>query len=308
MRNEENKDITNETVVIQVDNTVQEPVSPQEMISPQDQHLAIEKSATMEVDARLVNEGDVSFQTKSQQNGQKFSGTLTYEDVLSQTRELTDLKKTDIDYLAEEAKIRREKIDNLDEHFKELNAQPLSSVDSYSNYNLVLNKSIWNYNEIEQRNTKMQSIDLALQTHIYLYDGIIIPLDEVQETISNFIVAVQTNVIAGYPVILNSALIVDALRFEKSKIIPISIANPKLIPPIGVIEWQSFVSDKGNNHLIIETYIKLLDNALNNGHECEFYNETILVRNASGITSLYISESAAATFNSLIKPTSPRNQ
>lgn len=243
----------------------------------------------------------VSFETKSEQEGRKFSGTLSYEDILSQTSELTDIKKTDIDYLAEESKLRREKIQNLDEHLKDLNAQPLSSIDSYSNYNLVLNKSIWNYNEVEQRKTKLKASDLALLTHIFVYDGVVIPLDEVNKIVNNFITSVQTNIISGYPVILNSSLIVDVLRFDKSKIIPITIANPKLIPPMGVIEWQTFVPQEGNNHLIVETFIKLLDNELNNGHECEFFPGTILVRNASGITSLFISESAGSTFNSLSK-------
>ena len=147
----------------------------------------------------------------------------------------------------------------------------------------------------------MQVLDLALLTHIFIYDGVVVPLEEVQKTINNFITTVQTNVISGYPVILNSSLIVDVLRFDKSKIIPITIANPKLIPPMGVIEWQTFVPNDSNSHLIIETFIKLLDNELNNGHECEFYPGTILVRNASGITSLFISESAGPTFNSLAK-------
>lgn len=299
----ETKDVTNETVVIQVSNTEEQPEAP-ELMSNIDQinqeQEEFVRPNTMEVDASLLS-GETSFETKSQQEGKKFSGTLTYEDILSQTKELTDIKKTDIDYLAEDSRLRREKIENLDEHFKDLNAQPLSSIDSYSNYSLVLNKSIWNFNEVEQRRTKLQTIDLALLTHIYLYDGVIIPLDEVQKTLENFIVAVQTNVVSGYPVILNSSIILDILRFDKEKIIPISIANPSLIPPMGVIEWQSFVSNEGNNHLIIETFIKILDNELNNGHECEFYQGTVLVRNASGVTSLFISESAGTSFNSISK-------
>lgn len=151
-------------------------------------------------------------------------------------------------------------------------------------------------------------MDLALQTHIYLYDGNIIPIEEVKNLLDNFVEAVKENIVAGYPVILNSALIVDVIRFDKSKVIPITIANPKLIPPIGVVEWQSFVKDTDKNHLIIKTFIMLLDNALSNGHECEFFPETIMVRNASGITSLYISESAAAKFNSSIHPRSPKNK
>lgn len=307
MENKDNKDLTSETVVIKVSNTEEQPKIPQVMKNPQvGGALDIKKTETMEIDAKLVNE-EISFETKSQQDGQKFSGTLTYEDVLSNTRELIDIKKTDIDYLVEDSKIRREKIENLDEHLKDLNAQPLSSVDSYSNYNLVLNKSIWNYNEVEQRKTKLKIIDLALQTHVYLYDGVVVPLDEVQSTILNFISAVKANIVSGYPVILNSALIIDALRFDKAKLIPITIANPKLVPPIGVIEWQSFVSEKGNNFLIIEAFIKLLDNALSNGHECEFFHDTIMVRNASGITSLFVSELAASVFNRASKPVSTKN-
>ena len=205
-------------------------------------------------------------------------------------------------------KLRKEKIEGLTEHFNDLNAKPLSSIDSYDNYNLVLNKSIWNYNEIEQRNTKLQIMDLALQTQLYLYDGEVIELNEVKELIENFIETVKDDIVAGYPVILNSVLIVDIIRFDKSKIIPITIANPALIPPIGVVEWQSIVKNVGRNHLVIEAFIKLLDNALSNGHECEFFPGTVMVRNASGITSLYISEAAAVRFNSSISPISPKNK
>lgn len=299
-------------IVVKVNNTDPKPEAPIQLSAVEANKKAaqeIEKADSMKVDASLLGQQKVSFQTKSQsQEGRKFAGTLSYEDVLSQTQELVDIKNTNIDYVAEEARLRREKIEGLTEHFNDLNAKPLSSVDSYANYNLVLNKSIWNYNEVEQRNTKMKLIDLALQTHIYLYDGEIIPLDEVKELLENFVEAVKENIVAGYPVILNSALIVDIIRFDKSKIIPITIANPKLIPPIGVVEWQSFVKNSGKNHLVIEAFIKLLDNALSNGHECEFFPETIMVRNASGITSLYVSEAAAVNFNSSVRPTSPKNK
>ena len=68
------------------------------------------------------------------------------------------------------------------------------------------------------------------------------------------------------------------------------------------------MKNTGRNHLVIEAFIKLLDNALSNGHECEFFPGTIMVRNASGITSLYISEAAAVRFNSSISPISPKNK
>lgn len=283
------KDLTSETVVIKVN---------------EDESKAADHSAAQAAplaSPTLDSTSDVNLTTKAQQEDKKFAGTLTYEDILSQTQELTDIKATDVNYLAEEAKLRREKIENLDEHLKDLNAQPLSSVDSYSDYNLVLNKSIWNYNEVEQRQTKLQVLDLALLTHIYIYDGVVIPLDEVQKTINNFLDAVQANVLSGYPVILNSSLIMDVLRFDKSKVIPITVTNPHLIPPMGVIDWQTFVPNEANNYLIIEAFIKILDNALNNGHECEFYPDTIMVRNASGVTSLFISEAAGVKFNSLAK-------
>lgn len=283
------KDLTSETVVIKVN---------------EDESKAADHSAEQAAplaSPTLDSTSDVNLTTKAQQEDKKFAGTLTYEDILSQTQELTDIKATDVNYLAEEAKLRREKIENLDEHLKDLNAQPLSSVDSYSDYNLVLNKSIWNYNEVEQRQTKLQVLDLALLTHIYIYDGVVIPLDEVQKTINNFLDAVQANVLSGYPVILNSSLIMDVLRFDKSKVIPITVTNPHLIPPMGVIDWQTFVPNEANNYLIIEAFIKILDNALNNGHECEFYPDTIMVRNASGVTSLFISEAAGVKFNSLAK-------
>lgn len=293
-----NKDLPGDTVLIDVENLQNQPTQTQQ-VAP---------TETPNTTGTVNPNQTASFQTKSQQEGKKFSGTLSYEDILSQTTELTNIQKTDIDYLAEEAKLRREKIEGLDEHLKDLNAQPLSSVDSYSNYNLVLNKSIWNYNEVDQRKTKLEIMDLALLTHIYLYDGVVISLEEVQDTIHNFIVAVQTNVVSGYPVVLNSSLIVDVLRFDKSKIIPIAIANPKLIPPLGVIDWQTFVSADGRNRMIIEAFIKILDNELNNGHECEFYEGTILVRNASGVTSLFISENASALFNALAKTLVSRSE
>ncbi len=300
----------NEELII-VNNTELIPEGPIQMsdvIEEKNNH-DIKNAETMSVDVDLVkNNSNVSFQSKSQQEGKKFSGTLSYEDVLSQTQEMVDIKNSDIDYVNNDSRLRQEKIEGLTEHFNDLNAKPLSSVDSYDNYNLVLNKSIWNYNEIEQRNTKFQIMDLALQTQLYLYDGEVIELNEIKELIENFIETVKDNIGAGFPVILNSVLIVDIIRFDKSKIIPITIANPALIPPIGVVEWQSIVKNIGKNHLVIEAFIRLLDNALSNGHECEFFPGTIMVRNVSGITSLYISEAAAVRFNSSISPVSPKNK
>ena len=299
-----------ELVIVNNSDLVPEgPIQMEDVIEEKKMRDNIQKAETMMVDVDLVkNNSNVSFQSKSQQEGKKFSGTLSYEDVLSQTQELVDIKNSDIDYVNQESKLRKEKIEGLTEHFNDLNAKPLSSIDSYDNYNLVLNKSIWNYNEIEQRNTKLQIMDLALQTQLYLYDGEVIELNEVKELIENFIETVKDDIVAGYPVILNSVLIVDIIRFDKSKIIPITIANPALIPPIGVVEWQSIVKSVGRNHLVIEAFIKLLDNALSNGHECEFFPGTVMVRNASGITSLYISEAAAVRFNSSISPISPKNK
>ena len=307
-KNTDQQQVETEKIVVTVNNVEPKSEAPVQLSDVEAKKAQeVENADKMNVEASLVDQ-NTSFESKSQQEGVKFSGTLSYEDVLSQTQELIDIKNTNIDYVAEEAKLRREKIEGLQQHFDDLNAKPLSSVDSYADYNLVLNKSIWNYNEVEQRNTKLKLIDLALQTHIYLYDGEVIPLDEVKRLIENFVEAVKENIVAGYPVILNSALIVDIIRFDKSKVIPITIANPKLIPPIGVVEWQSFVKNTDKNHLVIETFIKLLDNALSNGHECEFFPETIMVRNASGITSLYISEAAAVNFNSSIHPRSPKNK
>ena len=299
-----------ELVIVNNSDLVPEgPIQMEDVIEEKKMRDNIQKAETMMVDVDLVkNNSNVSFQSKSQQEGKKFSGTLSHEDVLSQTQELVDIKNSDIDYVNQESKLRKEKIEGLTEHFNDLNAKPLSSIDSYDNYNLVLNKSIWNYNEIEQRNTKLQIMDLALQTQLYLYDGEVIELNEVKELIENFIETVKDDIVAGYPVILNSVLIVDIIRFDKSKIIPITIANPALIPPIGVVEWQSIVKNVGRNHLVIEAFIKLLDNALSNGHECEFFPGTVMVRNASGITSLYISEAAAVRFNSSISPISPKNK
>ncbi len=309
-KDRENTQNNEELIIVNNTDLVPEgPIQMDDIIEGKKKENDIQKAETMLVDVNLVkNNSNVSFQSKSQQEGKKFSGTLSYEDILSQTQELVDIKNSDIDYVNQDSKLRQEKIEGLSEHFNDLNAKPLSSVDSYDNYNLVLNKSIWNYNEVEQRNTKFQIMDLALQTQLYLYDGEVIELNEVKELIDNFIETVKDNIVAGYPVILNSVLIVDIIRFDKSKIIPITIANPALIPPIGVVEWQSIVRNTGKNHLVIEAFIKLLDNALGNGHECEFFPGTIMVRNASGITSLYISEVAAVRFNSSISPVSPKNK
>lgn len=243
----------------------------------------------------------VSFEPKSAQQEKKFAGTLSYEDIISQTKEMAfAVVKTEKELIEEDSKKRIEKINALEEHFNDLNAKPLSSIDSYESYNLVLNKSVWNYNEIFQRNTKFSIKDLVLQTHIYIYDGVVIPVDEVEKTLNSFLDSVMKKIIIGYPVVLNPVLIIDVIRFDKSKVIPVAIANPKLLPPIGVVEWTSLVRDEGNNYLIIDSFIKLLDNALNNGHEVEFFEGTLLVRGISGITSLFIDEKSAMVFNKLV--------
>ncbi len=243
----------------------------------------------------------VSFDPKSKEEGKKFSGTLSYEDIISQTKEIAfSAVRTEKELIEEDSKKRIMKINALEEHFNDLNAKPLSSIDSYESYNLVFNKSLWNYNEIFQRNTKFGIKDMVLQTHIYIYDGVVISVDEVEKTLHNFLQSIMKKVVLGYPVVLNPVLIIDVIRFDKSKVIPVAIANPKLLPPIGIIEWNSLVEDKGNNYLIIDTFIKLVDNALNNGHEVEFFDGTLLVRGVSGITSLFIDEKAANTFNQLV--------
>lgn len=305
---DQNQTQTSETIVIQVPNEANSQNVDVELKKSTTTETKLETTnqtsdkkevaKTQEVKVQPTNEA-TKFETKSQQESKKFSGTLSYEDVLTQTQEISNLKKTELEYLAEESKMRREKIEGLDEHFKDLNAQPLSSVDSYSNYNLVLNKSIWNYNEVNQRNTKLQILDLALQTHIYMYDGVVIPLDRVEKVLNTFVYSVQANLAKGHSVVLNASLVLEALHFDKNKTIPIAIANPGLASPIGLVEWQTFVPVQGTDHQIIETFILLLDNALNNGHECEFFPETILVRNVAGVNSLFVSEAAASKFNSL---------
>ncbi|MGL6125283.1 MAG: hypothetical protein ACRC1F_02200 [Metamycoplasmataceae bacterium] len=243
----------------------------------------------------------VSLEPKSAQEGKKFAGTLSYEDIISQTKEMSfSVVKTEKELIEEDSKKRVEKIKALEEHFNDLNAKPLSSIDSYESYNLVLNKSVWNYNEITQRNTKFSIKDLVLQTHIFIYDGVVISVEEVEKTLTTFLDTIMQKIILGYPVVLNPILIIDVIRFDKSKIIPVAIANPKLLPPIGIVEWNSLVKDEGNNYLIIDSFIKLLDNALNNGHEAEFFQGTLLVRGISGITSLFVNEHAANVFNKLV--------
>ncbi|MGL5204926.1 MAG: hypothetical protein ACRC9F_00625 [Metamycoplasmataceae bacterium] len=262
-----------------------------------------DKNTNLEDNKQNNNLGNkVSFEPKSAQEGKKFSGTLSYEDIISQTKEMSfSVVKTEKELIEEDSRKRIEKINALEEHFNDLNAKPLSSIDSYESYNLVLNKSVWNYNEISQRNTKFSIKDLVLQTHIYIYDGVIIPVEEVEKTLTNFLDTVMKKIVLGYPVVLNPILIIDVIRFDKSKIIPVAIANPKLLPPIGIVEWTSLVKDEGNNYLIIDSFIKLLDNALNNGHEAEFFPGTLLVRGISGITSLFVDEKSADNFNKLVQ-------
>ena len=259
------------------------------------------KKTNLEEDNQSNLGSNVSFEPKSKEEGKKFSGTLSYEDIISQTKEIAfSAVRTEKELIEEDSKKRIDKINALEEHFNDLNAKPLSSIDSYESYNLVFNKSLWNYNEIFQRNTKFSIKDMVLQTHIYIYDGVVISIDEVEKTLNSFLESIMKKIVLGYPVVLNPVLIIDVIRFDKSKVIPVAIANPKLLPPIGIIEWNSLVEDEGNNFLIIDTFIKLVDNALNNGHEVEFFDGTLLVRGISGITSLFIDEKAANIFNQLV--------
>ncbi|MGL4343535.1 MAG: hypothetical protein ACRCRZ_03145 [Metamycoplasmataceae bacterium] len=258
-----------------------------------------------------VNGKNINMDPKSKMEGKKFGGNLSYEDIISQTKEIAfNVVKTEKELIEADSKERKEKMEALEEQYKNLNAKPLSSIDSYENYNLVLNKSIWNYNEIEHRNTKFSFKDLVLQTHIYLYDGVVIPFNEIEKVLNEFLNVVFNKIIGGYPVVLNPILIIDIIRFDKSKVIPVTIANPKLLPPLGVIEWNNIFKNERNNFAIVDTFIKLIDNALNNGHEVEFFPGTIMVRGVSGITSLYVSERAAVTFNKagVAKSTSPNNK
>lgn len=261
----------------------------------------------METTQKKLNENQ-NFEPKTKVEGKKNGSNLTYEDIISQTKEIAfNVVKTEKKLLEEESAERKAKLEALEQQYKDLNAKPLASIDSYENYNLVLNKSVWNYNEIKQRNTKFTFKDLVLQTHIYIYDGSVIEIPVIEQKITNFLNLVFESIIKGAPVILNPILIIDSLRFDKNKIVPVTIANPKLLPPLGVIEWQHIVPDKDDNFLIIDAFIKLIDSALANGHEVEFFPETVMVRGISGITSMYVSEKAALSFNraaSSYKPTS----
>ena len=91
-----NKDLPGDTVLIDVENLQNQPTQTQQ-VAP---------TETPNTTGTVNPNQTASFQTKSQQEGKKFSGTLSYEDILSQTTELTNIQKTDIDYLAEEAKLR----------------------------------------------------------------------------------------------------------------------------------------------------------------------------------------------------------
>lgn len=253
--------------------------------------------AIQELEAKNI---DIEIKSKSSWN--RLEQNKNYVDLINQTKELSIMSMFDNEemrLLEEETKLRQEKIDLLEKNYQDLNAKPLSGVDSYDNYDLVLNKSSWNYNEILTRNTAFTIEDLVLQTQLYMYDGVLTELNKIDITVRNFIQNVMNKISNGYAVLINPIIIFDTVRFARSNIMPITVANPKLMSPINLIEWDSFVV--GENELrIIDAFNVIIENALSNGHEVEFFENTFIVRNIEGIHSLFINDKAAKAFNANI--------
>ncbi|AAT27648.1 MMOB1620 family gliding machinery internal complex protein [[Mycoplasma] mobile] len=250
-----------------------------------------------------TNEQDINLAPKSQSTSKKLSNTWNYEELINQTKEIdvnSKIVKTELEYVEEDSRLRKEKIELIQKNYDNLNAKPLVGVDLYESYSLVLNKSAWNYNEIIQRDTQLTILDMALQVHLFLYEGKIIDIAHIQKIIKTFVLNVFAKIIKGVPIVLNPIIIFDSVRFDKSKILPVAVANPKLMPPLGVQDWDTIVDEDEEIKKIVSTFIKLLENALTVGHEVEFFQDTLLVRNVDGITSLYVSEKAAQVFNNSV--------
>ncbi|PAK21578.1 hypothetical protein CJJ23_01345 [Mycoplasmopsis agassizii] len=249
----------------------------------------------------LASQG-VTIIPKSESSWRGLDQNKDYVDLFSQTREIAASAMFDIEemrVLEDDSRKRAEKIELLETYNKDLNAKPLSGLDSYDSYDLVLNKSSWNYGEIMSRNTAFTIKDLALQTQLYLYDGKIVELSKIEDYIHQFISDVVKHIANGYAVLLNPIIIFDTVRFAKTSVLPITVANPKLMSPVNLIEWDQFVSGEDRRQ-IIDTFIIMIENALSNGHEVEFFKESLLIRNIQGIHSLFITENAAKWFNSRI--------
>ncbi|PAF55520.1 hypothetical protein ACA758_03825 [Mycoplasmopsis agassizii] len=249
----------------------------------------------------LASQG-VTIIPKSESSWRGLDQNKDYVDLFSQTREIAASAMFDIEemrVLEDDSRKRAEKIELLETYNKDLNAKPLSGLDSYDSYDLVLNKSSWNYGEIMSRNTAFTIKDLALQTQLYLYDGKIVELSKIEDYIHQFISDVVKHIANGYAVLLNPIIIFDTVRFAKTSVLPITVANPKLMSPVNLIEWDQFVSGEDRRQ-IIDTFIIMIENALSNGHEVEFFKESLLIRNVQGIHSLFITENAAKWFNSRI--------
>ncbi|CAC13403.1 unknown; predicted coding region [Mycoplasmopsis pulmonis] len=247
---------------------------------------------------------DLNLEPKSHSSWEKLENSTNYEDLVMQTKEIAtsvSLNETEMKKIEEDSLERRKKIELLEARYDDLNAKPLSGVDSYDNFNLVLNKSSWNYNEILKRNTQFKLIDLVLQVQLYLYseDTPLLSVEKIQGVLKDFIDKVAEKIIDGHAVVLNSIIILDTVRFDQSSILPIAVANPKLMPPINVIEWDTFITGE-ENLVIIDTFIQMIENSLSRGHEVEFFENSLFVRNIEGITSLFINEEASRYFNSRI--------
>ncbi|OYD26984.1 hypothetical protein EI74_0366 [Mycoplasma testudineum] len=253
--------------------------------------------------AQLEKES-VVIKTKSNSSYKSVEDRKSYEEIINQTTEIHASQKyaeAEMERIATDSMARQEKLKDLEEKLIDYNRKPLSGLDSYDSYALVLNKAEWNFNELKERNTAFSVVDMALQTHLYLYDGEIISIEKIESVIREFIQSVALRMASGNAVLLNPILIMDTVRFDNTSVLPIIVANPKLMSPMNIIEWTSVVKDSSKDKMkIIDVYLKMLENALSNGHEVEFFENSLIVRNIEGIHSLFMHTSAAQWFRGLI--------
>lgn len=170
--------------------------------------------------------------------------------------------------------------------FREINDQPLISADPFNDYDAYVKKCDWNYHEIMQRGSLMKTSDLAVQSQLYLSDHKDYRLDHITNVINNFIKAVDDKIQSGQAVKLADRLILDCYKFQNNQTAYIvHLPHSKL--PMAVNEWNKLNSVNDENLEIIDTYLKMLMQRLANGHECEFFHQTILVQNRDQQISIY---------------------
>ena len=170
--------------------------------------------------------------------------------------------------------------------FRENNDQPLISAEPFNDYHAYVKKCDWNYQEIMQRGSLMKTSDLAVQTQLYLSDHKDYKLDDITNIINTFIKAVDDTLQSGQAVKLADRLILDRYKFQNNqKAYIVHLPHSKL--PMAANEWNKVNSVNDENFEIIDTYLKMLMQRLANGHECEFFHQTILVQNRDQQISIY---------------------